>query len=460
MFPVKTMLAVVTFAALLALPPYVPRLQRFAMFHPANVPAVWDMPVPEPPEAHIKLLTLTELRRARNAATQPEHLETSRELDHFYEALMGGGTIRVLHYGDSPTTADLITADARALLQKQFGDAGHGFVLIARPWAWYNHRGLDMQAWDWGIEVGGTAEDKDGLYGLGAARFRGAWGSLATWTFKTSHQRSAEVSYMTDPLGGSFEFSAGGQMLGTISTRADEAYPAYATFQIPPGATEFSLLVTSGTVELFGVEFRKDQPGVIYSSLGVNGAGITLISRVYNNAHFAAQLRHYRPDLVVLAYGTNESGFPDYVEQSWGNELRLAIKRVRAAVPQASILLMSPMDRGVQTDDGSIHTIEALPRMVEIESQVADEEGVAFFNTFEAMGGQDTMARWYAAEPRLVGADFIHPLPAGAKIVGELLYTALQDGYNEYKLRKFSNTAPGASGAAAAAVTGPVSTQP
>ena len=30
------------------------------------------------------------------------------------------------------------------------------------------------------------------------------------------------------------------------------------------------------------------------------------------------------------------------------------------------------------------------------------------------------MGRWYAAEPRLVGADFIHPMPAGAKIVGEL----------------------------------------
>ena len=50
------------------------------------------------------------------------------------------------------------------------------------------------------------------------------------------------------------------------------------------------------------------------------------------------------------------------------------------------------------------------------------------------------MARWYAAEPRLVGADFIHPMPAGAKIVGELLYNALRDGYNEYKLRKLSQT--------------------
>jgi len=60
-----------------------------------------------------------------------------------------------------------------------------------------------------------------------------------------------------------------------------------------------------------------------------------------------------------------------------------------------------------------------------------------------AMGGDGTMARWYAVEPRLVGSDYIHPMPAGAKIVGELLYGSLRDGYNEYKLRQLRNTEGG-----------------
>jgi len=78
---------------------------------------------------------------------------------------------------------------------------------------------------------------------------------------------------------------------------------------------------------------------------------------------------------------------------------------------------------------------------VNIESRVALDTGAAFFNTFEAMGGEGTMARWYVAEPRLVGADFIHPMPGGAKIVGELLYSALRNGYNQYKLRQLNDTA-------------------
>jgi hypothetical protein len=99
------------------------------------------------------------------------------------------------------------------------------------------------------------------------------------------------------------------------------------------------------------------------------------------------------------------------------------------------------MDRGELKESGEIETVRALPHLIEIETRIAAETGTAFFNTFQAMGGEGTMARWYAAEPRLVGADYIHPMPGGAKIVGELLYRALRDGYNEYKIRELKEKA-------------------
>jgi hypothetical protein len=60
----------------------------------------------------------------------------------------------------------------------------------------------------------------------------------------------------------------------------------------------------------------------------------------------------------------------------------------------------------------------------------------AFFNTFQAMGGEGTMARWYENQPRLVSADFTHPLPAGAKKVGVLLDRALESGFRQFKARE------------------------
>lgn len=433
--PRKTMLAVGACVALLALPSLIPGLAEWHSVTPDSVAKVWDMPLPPMQEADLGP-TMASLREARNKVIATQMLvDPARELDHFYDALLKGGQVRVLHYGDSPTTADLITADIRGMLQKQFGDAGAGFVLIARPWAWYNHRGMAMDAANWGIDVAGKPEFKDGMFGIGGGRFRGSPGAVASWTLKGGQAQSVEVAYLAQPGGGSFVFEADGQEIGAADTNSDEARPGYVTFNLPTRSSELSLRVTQGNVQLYGVEFRRDRPGVLYSSLGVNGASVTLLSRAFNRQHLAAQLRHYQPGLVVLAYGTNESGFPGFVDTTWASEMEAAVMRVRSALPEASILLMSPMDRGELKPDGTIGTIDALPRLVKKEKELAQKLGVAFFNTFEAMGGRGTMARWYAAQPRLVGADYIHPLPAGAKIVGELLYDGLRDGFTEFKMR-------------------------
>ena len=435
----KTTLAVVTFVALILLPRAVPALKNYVSLDPRDIPLVWDLPVPKPKELATESVRRVQVRPA------PNLVDPRQTLDHFYQALLQGGPTRVLHYGDSPTTGDLITSDARAMLQKQFGDGGAGYVLIAKPWAWYYHRGVDLSAANWTIDVALYTQIKDGLHGLGGASFQGVNGAVANFTVKDG-QRTAEVAFLEQPDGGAFTFEADGTALGTVQTAAEQQRPAWASFELPAGSRKFTLRVESGKVRLYGVEFSKTRPGVLYSNLGINGANITLLSHAFNGAHWTAQLHHYRPSLVVLAYGTNESGYAKFVDTTWGGELKAAVKRLQAALPDASILLMSPMDRGERNERGEIETIAAMPRLVRIEARVAEETGVAFFNTFQAMGGEGTMARWYAAEPRLVGADFIHPMPAGARIVGELLYGALRDGYNEYKLRQLKSRESGPRG--------------
>ena len=57
----------------------------------------------------------------------------------------------------------------------------------------------------------------------------------------------------------------------------------------------------------------------------------------------------------------------------------------------------------------------------------------ALASRLDAMGGAGTMARWYESQPRLVSADFTHPLPAGAARVGGLLDDALMRGYARFQ---------------------------
>jgi lysophospholipase L1-like esterase len=111
----------------------------------------------------------------------------------------------------------------------------------------------------------------------------------------------------------------------------------------------------------------------------------------------------------------------------------VVIRRIRTAVPNASILIMAPMDRGVRNDDGDIVTIPSIPTIVAAQRRVARSEGVAFYDTFAAMGGMGTMARWYDDSPRLVTGDFTHPTYTGAQQLGTMLVNALLKGFSEYK---------------------------
>jgi lysophospholipase L1-like esterase len=113
------------------------------------------------------------------------------------------------------------------------------------------------------------------------------------------------------------------------------------------------------------------------------------------------------------------------------------IRRVREALPGASILVASPMDRGQRAPGGRIITKPTIPLIVQMQHRVALDMNCAFFSTFEAMGGEGTMAKWHEGKGKdhLVGADLTHPNAQGAEVVGRLIYEALINGYTNYKAR-------------------------
>jgi lysophospholipase L1-like esterase len=435
--PLKTSLAILTFAILIFAAGFIPGLSRAGLRAgtlraavglrreipqtPAKAPLVAE--IPKPPVTPMPFL-----------------MDPNVSLRPFYEALVrtesGGGVTRVLHYGDSPVTADSITADMRSMLQQRFGDAGHGFVLIAKPWAWYGHRGVALRASGWRIYPASQSRAHDGLHGLGGVSFEGKPGAWSRFNLDNPNHTQLEISFLRQPGGGSVAVQANDADIGEVATDGESKTPDFARVPLPPGSKEIAITVRKGPVRLFGVSFEKEGPGIVYNSLGLNGGQVQVVVRYFDKQHWAAQLQHQHPDLVIINYGTNESVFPSYIDRYYADELREVLRRVRAAVPNAALLVMAPMDRGERDATGEIVTVPILPHVVDIQRKVALESGWAFFNTFEAMGGEGTMARWYVAQPRLVTADFMHPLPGGAKRVGTLLDEALLDGFARYKAKQ------------------------
>jgi hypothetical protein len=376
--------------------------------------------------------------------------DSSGAMNAFYAALLRvergqePNIARIVHYGDSPTTADLITGDVRLLLQKRFGDAGPGFTLIAKPWAWYQHSGVKISGGGWQMDAASHFVAHDGLFGLGGVSFIGGAGAHDLITYSGEGPTEFEIWYLAQPEGGRIKVIADGTEIGQVDTASAPAednaakMPGFSKVHSEAPVHELELQVESGHVRLYGVAAGKPGPGVLYDSLGMNGASITVMTRMFNRDHWTAELRHRAPNLIIINYGTNEADFASYVNGPYEKDVRDAVRRVQASVPEASLMLMSPMDRGQRVGLDEIQTMATIPKIVAIQKKVAAETGCSFFNTFEAMGGEGTMARWYQGQRRLVSADLIHPIPAGGRIVANAFVRELILGYNRFKLRQLS----------------------
>jgi len=365
-------------------------------------------------------------------------------LDHFFEALSrakgGQGIARVCHYGDSPITNDGITSTVRKQLQLRFGDAGHGFILIDKPWGWYEHAAVTHDATRGWTSDPMFIAHSDHLYGLGGVSFTSDHADT-TATFGTAADgeigrqvSSFDIYYLAQPGGGEFDLEVDGSPVRRVSTARDVVVSEFAGVQVPRGPHTLSIsAVGNGEVRLFGVALESGPAGVQYDSLGVNGAFVGLLANYMDAEHWTEQLRHRNPDLVILNYGTNESQFDRLSMDQYHRDTVEVINRIRAALPDTSIMLVAPMDRGKRGDGGGIVTRPTIPRLVNYQRAIAAETGCAFFDTYSAMGGEGTVGRWCEARPKLMCGDYTHPTAKGAEVVGNLIYNAIIAAYDDYR---------------------------
>src|SRR6516165_8751555 len=192
-FPVQTAVTITTIGCLLAAAPLlIPRLTKLRL---SQLTALTDFTPERTP--------LSPLVPHEEPARPSMLLDDSNgSLDSFYKALRKtekrapGAVTRIVHYGDSPTTADLITGDVRALLQQHFGDAGHGFILVSKPWAWYQHRGVELSAAGWHAFPASRFASHDGFFGLGGVSFTGAESAHTRILLADPGQSSFELSFL------------------------------------------------------------------------------------------------------------------------------------------------------------------------------------------------------------------------------------------------------------------------
>lgn len=361
-----------------------------------------------------------------------------RALAHFHAALRAlergeDRKVRVLVWGASHTEADIYPQYLRSYLQDRFGNGGHGFVMPAQPWKGYGHVEVSVEGFaGWRTDHAQRDDDDDdrrfGLLGASiATRSAKAFGRVVQQAGVVgSHY---ELWYVAQPRGGSLAIIADGRTVHRLDTRARRVAPGYHAFSLPEAEHTIELRpIGDGDVRILGLVIERDDPGVVVDTLGIRGTRAANLLE-WDEALWRDNVQHRAPDLVVLAFGTNEAT-DDRAIEVYESDLRAVLDRQRRAAPRASCLLVGPGDFPLPLPDGTLAPRPRVSQIIEVQSRVAAEHGCGFWDLRAFMGGELAMLQWVRAEPPMAQPDLIHLTRRGYVRMGMALVDALMTDFD------------------------------
>jgi len=369
-------------------------------------------------------------------------------LAHFHQALRDlaagqdpDGKVRILVYGGSHTQADVYPDYFRVYLQSRFGDGGMGFVALDKPNKWFRYQ-------DWYIEqtkgwfseyTQRSSARKDGYYGL-----LGASASSDSKRERTKlvprHDDAVashyEVHYLAQPEGGAFKLYANGDKLATVKTDELDGQPVsapapgYHAFDLPEGSHEVEVrVVGNGEVRLFGMTLERDAPGVVVDTLGISGTRAANMLG-WDQAVWTDNIQRRDPDLYTLFYGTNEATDENQPMSDYRAELREVLRRLQAAAPEASCLLIGPGDFPREVEQDVWIPRPRLVEIVEAQRDIAYEMDCGFWDTLAFMGGVNSMHEWSTSRPQMASRDHIHFTRRGYVRLGMAVIDAMMASFD------------------------------
>jgi lysophospholipase L1-like esterase len=336
--------------------------------------------------------------------------------------------LRIIQLGDSHTAGDYLTERLRNQLQTRYGNAGIGWLT---PGYVTNQRSAQAS-----------------LRGLGK------------WQMNDSKMPKANQRF---PLGGLFNTSGGASIMDIKSkfdlpggswqlsiwhkdsnTPWKIALPSGKLYKMAPqdhidgewnlsniavnsaNAASLRLLAPNGG-SLGGVALDRMSPGVTLDAMGLNGAKTSIINR-WDQSSVQKQLIWRKPQLIILAYGTNEAFEMDIAD--YAQQLRDAVRLIKKSVPEASILIVgAPASAKNRSPNSRAGCRLPLPpnliQVMNIQRRIAKQERTLYWDWAAIMGGKCGASAWANSRPALMRKDFIHFSAEGYVATADSLFKAI-----------------------------------
>jgi lysophospholipase L1-like esterase len=343
-----------------------------------------------------------------------------------------GGTVRILHFGDSHIAGEDESGVVRAYLAGIFGDAGPGYFLPWSPPRYYRRLGVttgSTAGWRRVLPSRDAPLDDAGLSGCyieASGAGQSCWAQAPFDTFR--------VYLLRQPGGGTAEVTVDGAAQATQGLASKEVGVDVVSKSLTASSTPRKLEIRTagnGKVRVLGVTLERSGGGVTYSPMGVLGARADVLMKNRPET-FARILKAEAPDLVILGYGTNEAGDRPFDAAAYAATFETILGRIRRAAPKAALLVLGPPDRAQR--NGSLWwSLDSLPKVAEGQKMACEKAGASFLDLRTLMGGDGSAQRWAESKPPLAQADRVHFTSSGYALLGRAVAKDILERYNREK---------------------------
>ncbi len=374
-------------------------------------------------------------------------------LHRFFEKLesasINRSKIHILHYGDSQIEGDRMTAYIRQRLQNQFGGYGPGLIPAVNVYSTITFKQSTSENFMRYTCFGGT-KLKSKRYGVmgSAARFTPELDSVGMATRTLEEEGWIEISPSQSAYTRARDYNnvrmyynsclkpcalkvyQNGKLIHEDSLKSDgKPHSVDLSFESTPGKLKYVFTSTvSPTIMGFCTE---GDYGIQVSNIGMRGCSGTIFGSMDNNL-LRRMYADLNAELFILQFGGNAvPSFRDSASvRSYCNHIRRQIHNLKTLRPSAAVLFIGPSDMS-KLKDGIFKTYPLLPYCVKLLKKVVVESGCAYWDLFDAMGGENSMPAW--VEKGYAGRDYVHFSNRGASIASELFFDSFAAEYTKWK---------------------------
>lgn len=343
--------------------------------------------------------------------------------------------MHIVHYGDSQIEGDRISGYIRRKFQAKFGGFGPGLIPAIQPIP----SAALQQTYSGDLE----RYIIDGNHAQKATHNR--YGALAQVS-ELDGQAVIAVSPRRNDSRGEFtevklfvgnasdDFEASLSYKDTFETQTLDKAEEYVcvSWALRTPIDEFTLTL-KGKAEIYGLSLGSEH-GVTVDNVPLRGSSGTFFTKLDKNV-FRAMHKDLNTRLVLMEFGGNV--MPVIKSQknvdSYKKTIASNIRYVKSLCPNAKIILIGPADMSIKID-GKLQTYPWLEANIEGMKQAALENGAAFWNMYEVMGGYNSMINWVSNKPAWAASDYIHFTPKGANRIAEIFVESfmLYDDYYRF----------------------------